>query len=387
MNDPARRLTRAHLDELPSYRPGRRPEQLAGELGIAQAVKLSSNELPFGPLPGVTEAVADAAAQLHRYPDMFAGRLRDALARRHGVDPGEVVTGCGSVALCEHLALACAAPGDEIVFGWRSFEAYPLIASRLDARAVRVPNTADHRLDIDGIIKALTPDTRMIFLCSPNNPTGTAVRADELNRLLAAVDGNTLVVLDEAYREFVTDGQVPDGLTLRNEHPNLVVLRTFSKAWGLAAARLGYLIATPEIAAAVAKVLTTYSTSGLAQAAGLAALAQEAESARRVAIIIKERDRVVAGLRKFVPRIPDSQGNFCWLPVGEQAAEIAAAFETNGIIVRGFSPDSSEMASHGGVRISIGSPEENDALLTASETVFARRHAVSLPPAAPHSFG
>lgn len=363
-------LTRAHLDRLPSYRPGRRPEQLASELGITRAVKLSANETPFGPLPGVAEAVTAAAAQLHRYPDMFAGRLRAALARRHGVAPDEIITGCGSVALCEHLALASAAPGDEIVFGWRSFEAYPLIASRLDARPVRIPNTADHRIDIDGIIAALTPATRMIFLCSPNNPTGAAIRADELNRLLTAVDRTAIVALDEAYHEFVADSAVPDALTLRTDHPNLVVLRTFSKAWGLAAARLGYLIATPSIANAVAKVLTTYSTSGLAQAAGLAALEQEAEMARRVTVIIGERDRVVAGLRRFVPQIPDSQGNFCWLPVGERATEVAGSFEANEIIVRGFGAAGGSAAHSGGVRISIGSPEENDALLDAAEKVF-----------------
>lgn len=345
---------------------------MVSEFGISHAVKLSANELPFGPLPGVAEAVAHAAAQLHRYPDMFAGLLRDALAKRHGVSPEEIVTGCGSVALCEHLALVCAAPNDEIVFGWRSFEAYPLIVSRLNARPIQVPNTADHRLDIDGIIAALTRATRMIFLCSPNNPTGTAVRADELRRLMAAVDGNAIVVLDEAYREFVTDGEVPDGLVLRAEYPNLVVLRTFSKAWGLAAARLGYLIAAPAVANTVTKVLTTYSTSGLAQAAGLAALEQEAEALRRIAIILRERDRVITGLRHFVPQIPDSHGNFCWLPVGERAEEIAMAFEANGIIVRGFGATGRSAAWDGGVRISIGSPEENNALLEAAVRVLTR---------------
>ncbi|MGI8647211.1 MAG: histidinol-phosphate transaminase [Acidimicrobiales bacterium] len=363
-------LTRQHLDILPSYQPGRRPQQVANELGIPQALKLSANELPFGPLPGVAEAVADAAAQLHRYPDMFSIGLREALAQRHKVSPTQIVTGCGSVALCEHLALVTAAPGSEIVFGWRSFEAYPIIVSGLDAIPIRVPNTTDHRLDIEGIVAAVTPRTALIFLCTPNNPTGTAVCDDELRHLLASVPENVLVVIDEAYREFVTDEAVPDGLTLLADHPNLVVLRTFSKAWGLAGVRLGYLVGTAAVADAVGKVLTPFSTSALAQAAGLAALQQHVESARRVGIIVRERERVLPQLRKYVPELPDSQANFCWLPVGGRTRDLAAAFEAQGVIVRSFGAASPDVAPYAGIRISIGSPAENTVLLGAAAVVF-----------------
>ncbi|MGH3428685.1 MAG: aminotransferase class I/II-fold pyridoxal phosphate-dependent enzyme, partial [Mycobacteriales bacterium] len=228
MSSETARLTREHLESLPTYRPGRRPEQISQELGISEAVKLSANELPFGPLPGVVEAVTRAATQVHRYPDMFVGELREELAKRHGVDVEELVTGCGSVALCEHLTVATAAPRDEVIFGWRSFEAYPILVARIDAAPVRVPNTPDHRIDIDGILDSVTAATRLIFLCSPNNPTGSLIGREELQRLLAGVPDNVVVALDEAYRDFVTDPHAPDSLSLRVDHPNLVVLRSFS---------------------------------------------------------------------------------------------------------------------------------------------------------------
>src|SRR6201995_3239402 len=204
------RLTRADLDGLPSYVPGRNLADLTRELGIAEAVKLASNEVPYGPLPGVPEAVAEAMRSSHRYPDMGAVELRDALAERLGVAPERIVTGCGSVALAEILAKATCLPGDEIVYAWRSFEAYPIVAAGAAATSVQVPNDAGHGHDLRAMAAAITDRTRVVFVCNPNNPTGPPVRRDDLDRFLAAVPSDVLVVLDEAYREFVTDDEVPD---------------------------------------------------------------------------------------------------------------------------------------------------------------------------------
>ncbi|MEV6297794.1 histidinol-phosphate transaminase [Actinoplanes sp. NPDC051861] len=356
------RLTRADLDALPNYVPGRNVADLARELGIAEAVKLASNEVPYGPLPGVVEAVTEAARTVHRYPDMGVIQLRDTIGERLGVSPDRVVTGCGSVALAEILAKATCLPGDEIVYSWRSFEAYPIIAAGGGATSVRVPNTAAHGHDLTAMAEAITDQTRMVFVCNPNNPTGTSVRTAEIDRFLAEVPSDVLVVLDEAYREFVTDPEVPDGLETYGDRPNVVVLRTMSKAWGLAGLRMGYLVAQPEVAGAVRKVVTPFSTSTVAQAAALAALGQEEEVRRRCALVIAERARLTEALRKLSLDVPDSQANFVWLPLGDRTAAFTAACESRGVIVRGFHPE--------GVRVTIGTPDENDLFLTAAESAL-----------------
>jgi len=356
------RLTRADLDALPAYVPGRSVADLARELGIAEAIKLASNEVPFGPLPGVPEAVAAAMAQSHRYPDMGVLELRDRLAARYGVSPDRIVTGCGSVALAEHLAKATCLPGDEIVYSWRSFEAYPIISAGVGATSIRVPNTPEHGHDLRAMADAITDRTRLVLVCNPNNPTGTSVRKAELDRFLDAVPSDVLVVLDEAYREFVTDAEVPDGLATYGDRPNVVVLRTLSKAWGLAGLRIGFLVAQPEVAAAIRKVLTPFSTSLVAQAAALAALDAEQEVVRRCALVVSERERVTEALRKLHADVPTSQANFVWLPLGDQSMAFGAACEKRGVIVRPFPGD--------GVRITIGKPEENDALLAAAEAAL-----------------
>ncbi|MGW4500136.1 histidinol-phosphate transaminase [Micromonospora sp. NPDC004336] len=361
-HQPALRLTRADLDALPNYVPGRSPADLARELGLPEAIKLASNEVPYGPLPGVVEAVAEAVAGVHRYPDMGVVALREALAERYGVAADRIATGCGSVALAEHLVRATCLPGDELLYSWRSFEAYPIIAATSGATSVRVPNDAGHGHDLAAMAAAVTDRTRMILVCNPNNPTGTSVRRTELDRFLDAVGEDVLVVIDEAYREFVTDPEVPDGLTYL-DRPNVVVLRTLSKAWGLAGLRIGFLVAQPAVAAAVRKVVTPFSTSMAAQAGALAALAQADEVERRCALVVAERDRVTEALRKLVPDVPTSQANFVWLPLGDRAVEFGRACEARGVIVRPFPGD--------GVRVTIGTPAENDAFLAAAEAALA----------------
>ncbi|MFI5905926.1 histidinol-phosphate transaminase [Dactylosporangium sp. NPDC051541] len=341
-------LTRPDLDALPAYVPGRT---------VPGAIKLASNEVPYGPLPGVVEAVTAAVAGVHRYPDMAVVELRERLAARLGVDPARVATGCGSVALFEHLFRVTCMPGDEAVYAWRSFEAYPIIGATTAAKSVRVPNTAVHGHDLDAMAAAITDRTRLVIVCNPNNPTGTAVRRAELDAFIDRVPANVIVALDEAYREFVTDPDVPDGLVAYGDRPNVVVLRTLSKAWGLAGLRIGYLVGSPEVAAAVRKVVTPFSTSLAAQAAALAALDAEEEMQRRVDLVVAERARVVEAVRKVHPDVPDTQANFFWLPLGDQAADFAAQCERAGVIVRAFQGD--------GVRVTLGTPEENDAFLGA----------------------
>jgi histidinol-phosphate aminotransferase len=349
-------LTRADLAELPAYVPGRT---------VPGAIKLASNEVPYGPLPGVLEAITEAASGVNRYPDMGVVALRERLAQRLGVEADRVATGCGSVGLAEHLATATCHDGDEIVFAWRSFEAYPIITATAGAGAVRVPNTREHGHDLPAMAAAITDRTRLIFVCNPNNPTGTALRSDEIAAFLDAVPADVLVVLDEAYREFVTDPDVPDGLAAFGDRPNVVVLRTLSKAWGLAGLRIGYLVAAPDVATTVRKVITPFSVSGLAQTAALAALEADEEMRRRAALVVSERERVVETVRSMLPAVPPTQANFLWLPLaGDAAVEFATACEAGGVIVRPFAGD--------GVRVTIGTPEENDIFLRLAAPILAK---------------
>jgi histidinol-phosphate aminotransferase len=359
---------RPAVQELPAYKPGRNPADLAREIGVDRAVKLASNEVAFPPLPAVVEALAAAAAETNRYPDNGAVVLTAALAQRYGVDPAQVVTGCGAVMLCQQLAQSFNDPGTSIAFAWRSFEMYPLLARVAGARGVQVPlvpgrpgGPADTH-DLEAMAAAVDDTTRVVFVCNPNNPTGTAVRGPELERFLDAVPADTLVVLDEAYREFVTDPEVPDGIGLMRGRPNVAVLRTFSKAWGLAGLRVGYLVAEdPAVAEAVRKTHVPFSVSTLAQAAAVAALASEDEVLRRCAAVTAERERLTAELRERGLDVSDSQANFVWLALGEETAGLAAALEQRAVITRPFAGE--------GIRVTVGTPEEDDAFLAALDEV------------------
>jgi histidinol-phosphate aminotransferase len=361
---------RPAIQALPAYKPGRNPADLAREIGVDRAIKLASNEVAFPPLPAVVQALAAAAAETNRYPDNGAVVLTRALADRYGVDPAQVATGCGAVTILQELAQAYNDPDTSIAFAWRSFEMYPLLARVAAARAIQVPLTpgrpggpADTH-DLDALAAAIDDSTRLVFVCNPNNPTGTAVRGAELEKFLDAVPERTLVVLDEAYREFVTDPDVPDGLEMMRGRPNVAVLRTFSKAWGLAGIRVGYLIAEdPAVAESVRKTHMPFSVSTLAQAAAVAALGSEEEVRARCAAVVAERDRLTAALRQRGLDVSDSQANFVWLPLGEQTARVAAALEARAVITRPFAGE--------GIRVTVGTPEEDDVFLAALDDVRA----------------
>lgn len=340
---------RAALRGLPGYVPGARPS--------GTAAKLSSNENPH-PLPrSVLEAVQAAVGQVNRYPDMAVGELTVALAQRLGVSPESVVTGNGSVALLEHLFRAFCESGDEVVHAWRSFEAYPIALTVSGATGVPVPLDQHARHDLPAMLAAVSPRTRAVLVCTPNNPTGPAVRPDELVALLDALPPQVLVVIDEAYREFAQPGAV-DGVALLAQYPNVVVLRTFSKAYGLAGLRVGYAVAHPALAAAIRIAATPFGVNHLAQVAALAALDARAELMERVALIVGERDRVLAGLRAQGWSVPDSEANFVWLPTGARSVELAADAVRHGLVLRPFAGE--------GIRITVGLPEENDRVLAVT---------------------
>jgi histidinol-phosphate aminotransferase len=331
--------------------PGKPPAPREG----LQTYKLSSNENPYPPLPGVLEAVAAAAAQVNRYPDMGCAALYDALAAKLDVAPEQLAAGTGSVAVLYHLLQAYCDPGDEVVYAWRSFEAYPIAASVVGAASVQVPLTADARHDLDAMAAAVTERTKVVLLCTPNNPTGPALRDAEVRAFVDGVRDDVLVVIDEAYREFVRLDDPLDALALVRERPNVAVMRTFAKAYGLAGLRLGYLVGSEEVATAVRACALPFGVSSIAQVAAVASLAAEAELLERVDALVEERSRVVEALTAQGWDLPDAQGNFVWLPLGDRAADFAAAAEEAGVMVRPFAGD--------GVRITIGEKDGNDRLV------------------------
>jgi histidinol-phosphate aminotransferase len=340
---------RSVLDGFPAYQPGRTPVSATGKTH-----KLSSNESPHPPLPSVMDVIAEAAQSVNRYPDNGAQALTQAIADKFGVPTPNVAVGCGSVGVAQQLLEAIGEPGAEVIYAWRSFEAYPTLTDLSAAQSVRVPLRAETH-DLAAMADAITPRTRLIFVCNPNNPTGTVVHAAELEAFLDRVPSDCLVVLDEAYREYVRDEAVPDGLTVYRDRQNVAVLRTFSKAYGLAGLRTGFMIAHEPVAAAVRMTMLPFTVNSIAQAAAIASLAAEDELLERVELTVKERTRVREALVADGWAVPPTEANFVWLRLGEHTPEFAAACEAEGIAVRPFGTE--------GARVSIGTPEANDAFL------------------------
>ncbi|WP_309648418.1 histidinol-phosphate transaminase [Nocardioides sp.] len=342
---------RAHVSAIPTYVPGKPPTPRPG----LTTYKLSSNENPYPPLPGVVTAATEAAAVMNRYPDMGSTALYDALAARLGVPVSDLAAATGSVALVYQLLAAFCDPGDEVVYAWRSFEAYPIAVTTAGATSVQVPLTADGRHDLDAMAAAVTDRTKVVMVCTPNNPTGPSVAQSELTAFLARVPSHVVVVVDEAYLEFVRMDDAVDGIVTYRAHPNVVLFRTFSKAYGLAGFRVGYAVASAPVAAALRAVSLPFGVSHVAQAAAIASLAAEDALLERVEALTVERARVVAGLAEAGWSVPEPQGNFVWLALGDRTADFAAACDAAGIVVRPFAGE--------GCRVSIGEPEGNDRLL------------------------
>jgi histidinol-phosphate aminotransferase len=349
------------VGRLPRYAAGKPPVAVDG----LASYKLSSNENPLPPLPAVLEAIANQQ-DFNRYPDPLSSKLRAALADFLDVPAEDIVTGAGSLGALNQLLATFAGQNDdgkadEVIYAWRSFEAYPIAVAVTGATSVRVPLTAEARHDLDAMAAAVTERTKAVIVCSPNNPTGPAVRRAELETFLDRMPGHVLVVLDEAYREFVRpahDSDAFDGIELQRTRPRVVVMRTFAKAYGLAGFRVGYLVAADEVAAAVRACALPFGVSSVAQAAAVASLAREPELFERVEALVAERARVVDALAGQGWAVPEAQGNFVWLPLGERAAEFAAAADEAGVMVRPFAGD--------GVRVTIGEPAGNDVLLAVA---------------------
>lgn len=342
-------LVRPAVADLPDYVPGRTSAD------VRELAQLASNESPFPPLPSVLTAMAGELPDVHRYPLSGSPRLRAALAAHHGVEPAQVSVGAGSVAVLAHLCSAVLEPGRSAVYPWRSFEAYPLLARITGGEGVAVPLRGE-ALDLPALQAAVTADTRLLLVCSPNNPTGSACDAGELGRLLDDVPDTCLVVLDEAYVDYVERELRPPVDRWLAEHPNLVLLRTFSKAHGLAGLRIGYSVSPPDIARAIGKVTVPFTVTALAERAALASLAATGELAERVAYVQTERTRVADALRAAgLPPAP-SQGNFLWVPDAVRPAGLARRLAGTGVLVRDF-PE--------GTRITIGSQADDDRLLAA----------------------
>ncbi|WEK61286.1 MAG: histidinol-phosphate transaminase [Candidatus Microbacterium colombiense] len=339
MTEPILPRIRPAIAALAPYRQGKQ----AGP----DAFKLSSNENPFDPLPSVVAALQHTTP-INRYPDATAGRLRARLSERYGVRPDEVHVAAGSVSILHQLILASASVGDEVIYAWRSFEAYPSLPLVAGATGVQVPLTAESTHDLDAMADAVTERTRAIILCTPNNPTGPIITSAEFAAFVERVPADVLIILDEAYAEFVTAPGAVDGLAERvfESHPNVVVLRTFSKAYGLAGLRIGYAIGNEKVLDAARTTGIPLSVTSAAENAAIASLDAEAELLERVAVIVERRTLLVDGLRAQGWQVPDAQANFVWLPTGARTDEVAAAFVAADLIVRPFSGD--------GIRISVG---------------------------------
>lgn len=344
---------RPEIVAVPAYKQGRPAP--------ADGFKLSSNENPYPPLPSVVEAVAGTLAELNRYPNASGADLRERLAERHGVGAQQVHLGSGSVSLLAQFIAAAAGPGDEVVYAWRSFEAYPGLVTVAGATSVQVPNREDGSHDLLAMAAAITDRTRAVIVCTPNNPTGTTVSAADFEAFMAAVPADLLVLLDEAYYEFVTDDAAVDGIPLLSRYPNLVVLRTFSKAYGLAALRIGYAVGPAPVLDAARSAAIPLSVTDAARVAALASIDAEDELMERVARIAMRRDRLRDALIARGWNVPEAQGNFVWLATGQETAAANDAFFDAGLTVRAFPPE--------GIRVSVGEQESIEKLLQIAEDV------------------
>ncbi|RLY94191.1 aminotransferase [Kocuria tytonicola] len=364
-----RRVTpRAALAALPAYAAGKPASEIPGLV----AYKLASNENPFGAVPAVREAVA-AFDDYNRYPDPAATVLRESLSGYLGVPAEDIVAGAGSLGALNQLLAAFAGTGedgrpDEVVYAWRSFEAYPISVGLAGALSVQVPNLPDGSHDLDAMADAITDRTRVVLLCTPNNPTGPSLRDDAVREFLERVPSDVVVVVDEAYWEFQRSEGLADGIALYREHPNVVSLRTFSKAHGLAGLRVGYTVAQQDVTRYLRQSAPAFAVTELAQRAAEASVENIEQVEERVQLVVDERERVLAGLAELGWQHPRTEANFVWLPLGDHSADFARLCDEHALSVRCFTSQ--------GVRVSFGEPEANSRFL---ELCAAFPHPSTMP--------
>ncbi|MEM8923144.1 MAG: histidinol-phosphate transaminase [Actinomycetota bacterium] len=354
---------RPSVEALPAYRPGKAAEQAEEEHGIVDAIKLASNENPYAPVPSIVEAVAAAAANINRYPDHLALDLRAAVGRWIGVAPEQVTAGCGSVGLLRQICMAFVDPGDEVVYPWLSFEAYPISVTTMGGVPVTVPLDEHHAFDLDAVGAAVTERTKAVLLATPNNPTGTACSTEAIAALIDRIPDDVIVLVDEAYREFADPALGDPVADLLPRYRNVIVCRTFSKAYGLAGLRTGYAVADPDLIVTIDKVLLPFTNNMLAQAGAIAAIDATEEIQPRIELLLAERTRLVTALTERGLTLPDAQANFVYLPLGERTDEVHLHLERHGVVTRPFSGN--------GIRITVGTPEENDRIIDAYDKLDA----------------
>ena len=361
-------LFRAALDGLVPYEPGKPEEEVQRELGLERVVKLASNEGPWGPFPAALEALERHARTLNRYPDGGAFHLRNAIAERHGVDPANVITAAGADAVIGHLSVAALEPVDEVVTAWPSFISYALDALKLGAVPVKVP-LVDHHYDLDALLEAIGPRTKLVYVATPNNPTGTMTTRAQLDAYFERVPEHVLTVVDQAYFEYIDRPDYPDAVAeyLLKGH-RVLVLRTFSKIYGLAGLRVGYGVGPPEVIEAIGKTRRAFDVSTQAQVAALASIGGTDEIAERRRLTAEGRETMERTLREhgLEPAGP-AVANFLYVEVGEDATPFFEALLRQGAIVRPLAG----FGAPGAVRITVGAPDENAFFAEALASVTA----------------
>lgn len=363
MTRPLTELIRPELLQVAAYVPGKPTEQLQREFGITDVIRFASNENALGPSPRAIAAAREAAGGMHRYADANGTLLREALATRLGVTSRHIVPGCGSNELILLLCQAFLRPGDEAVMHHPSFLMYPIAVRAFGGRAVTVPGV-DHGIDLEGMLAAITPRTRLVFLCSPNNPTGDIVTQPRLDEFIAKLPEDVALVLDEAYHEFVQDPAYPNGVERVLAHPQraIFVLRTFSKAHGLASLRVGYGVMDPSLADVLDRIRQPFDVNGIAQAAAVASLEDPEQVPRTVAMTRAGMEQLRDGLQMLGVKVRPSHGNFLFCRFPVDLRELCPALEEQGLLVRpliAFGLDGFHS------RITVGLPAENARLLAA----------------------
>ena len=352
---------RPSVNGLTPYQPGKPVEDVQRELGLDRVIKLASNEGPFGPFPSALAALDATARDLNRYPDGGSYRLHEALAARHGVASDEISVGAGADGCIDMISQAILDPGDRIVCGWPSFPSYVIYARKQGAEATLVP-LVDHRYELDALLEAIDSSTKLVYICHPNNPTGTMNTTDQLDEYFQRVPAHVLTVVDQAYFEYIDRPDYPDAVEryLKAGH-RVAVLRTFSKIYGLAGLRVGYAVAPPVVCAAMAKVRRPFDLTTSAQAAAIASIGDTAEIVRRRAVNTAGLAQLQAALAEHGLEPVPSVGNFLYVDAGTDAGRLFDRLLHEGIIVRPLAGFGSPTA----IRVSVGTPEELDVFAAA----------------------
>ncbi len=357
---------KSHIRDLAPYEPGKPMEELEREFGISHSIKLASNENPLGPSPKAVEALRETASEIHRYPDGASFALRERLASKLGVAENQLVFGTGADEILELIAKTVINPGDEVIYAWPSFAMYPIVIKGMGGIGVPVPVDQDFVHDLDAMLAAITPQTRVMILCNPNNPTGTTFGAADFELFIKALSEDIVLVVDEAYFEFVRRPDFPDSLACLSDRPGTIVLRTFSKIYGLAGIRIGYGIADAEFASYLERARHPFNVNRLAEVAALAALGDDEHVERTLELNAAGIEYLVHELEKMGIKTWPTDANFLLAKIG---SEVFDPLLQQGVIVRpmhGFG-----LSEY--IRISIGLPEENERFIKALTEILCAK--------------